>query len=463
MSQIIKESGYLAEPRTKMLCERWKNRIAIVESTLNAGETLSLDRKAALAKILENTQALINSRLCEGVQSSDIGQYKRYALDIVTTVVPNLIAYDIVSVQPIENRVGMINYIKYVYNTNKGKTEAGSVFADGRNMYASDKNYTARLVEDEVGGTAPASARTAVTATLAWAPVIPGTVTIAHGDIVITDNGNGGLTAAAGISTGTIDYATGDVAYTLTTGDTDVPTFTYQYNNEFIPAKEIPEIGIKIESLPITATTRRLKAFYAFEAAFELQKEYGSDMQELLNTQAAAEIAHEIDMEICDDLYAYANAGTELVWSKAQPVGVSLADHYDSFVVKVEEGSAAIHQATRRVRANFIIAGTSAGVVISTCRTFKPSGETNVTGPYFAGTLGNYRVYINPEFSPNAFVLGYKGDNLLNAGYVYAPYMPVMTTDLVQLEDMAGRKGWATMYGKLMLNDKFYIKGRITA
>lgn len=168
-------------------------------------------------------------------------------------------------------------------------------------------------------------------------------------------------------------------------------------------------------------------------------------------------------MEICNDLYKFANAGVELVWSKTQPTGVTLIDHYDSFVVKLEEGSAAIYQATRRVRANFVVLGSAAAVVASSCRQFVPSGVTDVTGPYFLGTLNNFKLYVNPEYDPNAFVLGYKGNNLLNAGYVYAPYMPILTTDLVQLEDMAGRKGWATMYGKLMLNNKFYIKGKITA
>ena len=40
--------------------------------------------------------------------------------------------------------------------------------------------------------------------------------------------------------------------------------------------------------------------------------------------------------------------------------------------------------------------------------------------------------------------------------------MPIMTSGMVQLEDMAGRKGWATMYGKRLVNDKMYIKGTIT-
>lgn len=104
----INENGYLAQPKTKMLCEKWAKRIALVESTTLEGKKMDLARRACLAKCLENTQQFIKGQLGEAVQSTDIGQYKRFALDIVTTVVPNLIAYDLVSVQPIDNRVGKL-------------------------------------------------------------------------------------------------------------------------------------------------------------------------------------------------------------------------------------------------------------------------------------------------------------------------------------------------------------------
>ncbi len=456
----LTENGYLLEAKTKVLTEKWSKRISLVEST-QGNKPMGLDRKAALAKVLENTQQFLKSTVVEGVQSSDIGQYKRFALDLVTTMIPNLIAYDLVSVQPIENRVGMINYIKYVYGTAKGATAAGQEYASALNFGTKDPNYTTKNVLDEAQISIDA---VAVEFNLAWKPVLPGTVTIKHGDIVITDNGQNVLTAVAGLAAnGTIDYATGAVAYTLSVADDTPAVATYQYNNEYIPAANIPDITLKIVSLPIVAETRRLKAYYAFEAAFELQKEYGHDMQELLNAQAAADIAHEIDIEICNDLYRLANAGNELTWSKAQPMGVSLIDHYDSLLATFNEGSNAIHQATKRVHANFVVVGTAVAAVLESTRNFVSANATNVNGPYYAGTIGRFKAYVNPEFGQNEFVMGYKGDNLLHSGYVYAPYMPILTTDLVQLEDMAGRKGWATMYGKRMLNDKMFIKGRITA
>lgn len=49
------------------------------------GEALSYEKRAVLANTLENTADSI--RMMEAVNPSAIGQYKRYALDIVTSVI----------------------------------------------------------------------------------------------------------------------------------------------------------------------------------------------------------------------------------------------------------------------------------------------------------------------------------------------------------------------------------------
>ena len=83
----------------------------------------------------------------------------------------------------------------------------------------------------------------------------------------------------------------------------------YAYNNMSIGdgaigtnALQVPEVDIRIDTLPVVCQSRKLKALYAFDAAFTLQKEYGADINALLNSQIASEIAHEIDGEIMNDL-----------------------------------------------------------------------------------------------------------------------------------------------------------------
>lgn len=126
-------------------------------------------------------------------------------------------------------------------------------------------------------------------------------------------------------------------------------------------------------------------------------------------------------MEIAGDIFKMANAGPAISWSKTQPVGVNNIDHYDSFYTKLVEGANTIFGATRKVQPNYIICGLGVASVIQVMRNFTPSGQIAI-GPYFLGTLGNFKVYVSPDYEANSFVLGYKGTSFMDAGMFYCPY-----------------------------------------
>ena len=75
--------------------------------------------------------------------------------------------------------------------------------------------------------------------------------------------------------------------------------------------------------------------------------------------------------------------------------------------------------------------------------------------------MGNLKVYVNPDYPSNEFVEGYKGNNMFDAGAFYCPYMPVSSTDLIMDANFRGQRGWATMYGKKLLNSQMYVRGKI--
>lgn len=440
--------------RTAMLIKKWDKRIKATESVIGPMNT---ERKSALAMTLENTHQRL--RLAEATQPGHIGQYKRYALDIVNAVVPNLIAYDICSVQPVDNRVGMINYISYEYGRSKGQAQKDQMFASSINMGQSDPFYSASNVDLEMVGTA---GDIEINTNLQWTPVQPGTVsfTCNGGNVVGVDDGNGRITGD-GITAGTIDYTTGEIKITLASEAEDEPNVSYSYNNEDVPINNVPEVNLRITSLPVVCKSRKMKAVYAFDAAYELEKEYGQDIDSLLATEVAGEIAHEIDMELANDIFKMANAGTPITWSKTQPVGVNNIDHYDSFYTKLVEGANVIFGATRKVQPNFMVCGLEVASVVQVMRNFTPSGVQAI-GPHYLGTLGSFKVFVSPDYQANQFVLGYKGGSFMDAGMFYCPYMPIVSTDLLMTDDFAGRKGWATMYAKKMVNNKMYLRGYIT-
>lgn len=426
-------------PAAKRALKLHESRIAAAETIRKKrGLDTNFEKKLATAVCLENTRRQIRAMEAlsgSATQPSSVGQYKRFALDMVATLVPNLIASDLVSVQAIDNRVGMINILEYQYGSNKSGAKDGQTFSSPLAYQGMNVDYTSAANSEVL---------TAGQTELSWNKAIkPSTFHVYRAGTEVT-----GITVdATGKITG--DIQEGDIA-------------TYLYDNETVPVAA-PTLKLDIRSLPVETKSRKLAAIWSFDAQYELMKEYGADMQQMLATQATAEIQQEIDNEITFDLYSSANAGPEIRWSRMQPTGVSQADHYDSFYAKIVEGSNQIFAATRRAHANWMVCGLNVASVLQVMRNFDGAEDLTAVGPHFIGTLGNgIRVYVNPNYDPDTFVLGYKGPNMIDAGYVYAPYMPIMTTGMLTLaDDFAAREGWATSYGTKIINPRLYVKGRI--
>lgn len=424
-------------PAAKRALKLHEARIAAAENVRKKrGLDTNFEKKLATAVCLENTRRQIRAMEAlsgSATQPSSVGQYKRFAMDMVATLVPNMIASDLVSVQAIDNRVGMINILEYQYGSNKGAAKDGQVFASPLAYQGMTPDYTSAATSETL-----ASGQTE----LSWKPVHPETLHVYRAGVEVE-----------GITVDVEGKLTGDVQE----GD----IVTYLYDNETVPVAA-PTMKLDIRSIPVETKSRKLAAIWSFDAQYELMKEYGSDMQTMLATQATAEIQQELDNEITFDLYKAANAGPEITWSRMQPTGVSQADHYDSFYAKIVEGSNQIFAATRRARANWMVCGLNVASVLQVMRNFDASEDTTAIGPHFIGTLGQIRCYVNPNYDPNTFVLGYKGPNMIDAGYVYAPYMPILTTGMITLaDDFAAREGWATTYGTKLINNRLYVRGRI--
>lgn len=426
-------------PAAKRALKLHESRIAAAETIRKKrGLDTNFEKKLATAVCLENTRRQIRAMEAlsgSATQPSSVGQYKRFALDMVATLVPNLIASDLVSVQAIDNRVGMINILEYQYGSNKSGAKDGQVFSSPLAYQGMNPEYTSAANTETLS---------ANQTELQWNKAIrPETFHVYRNGAEV-----GSITVdKEGKITGEVQE--GDIA-------------TYLYDNETVPVSA-PTLKLDIRSLPVETKSRKLAAVWSFDAQYELMKEYGADMQTMLATQATAEIQQEIDNEITFDLYASANAGPEIVWSRMQPTGVSQADHYDSFYAKIVEGSNQIFSATRRARANWMVCGLNVASVLQVMRNFDASEDLTAVGPHFIGTLGgSIRVYVNPNYDANVFVLGYKGPNMIDAGYVYAPYMPIMTTGMLTLaDDFSSREGWATSYGTKLINPRLFVKGRI--
>lgn len=449
-----------------VLMENWGRQIKKFEAA--APQNIGYARRECLAKSLNNTQLRLEAL---STQTSDMGKYKIFALDMVGAVVQNLIAPDIVSVQTMDSPVGMVRYIEYDYGTTKGEVDEGTAFADSRNFYQSSSTYS---TSDVVNEALTLVAGTSQSFTLDFAPINPSTVQlnlkIGSTAVTLVDNGSGALTSATSGYSGTINYSTGAVTLTLGAAAvvaTDSAASNYSYAITYVDntasSSRIPAVTMNIKTIPMIAKPRRMKAIWSFDSMFIMDNEYNKNLEEIMNATVAGEIMHEIDDEVMTDLYKGAAAGVEQTWSATVPVGISRADHYNSFRITLDECSAAIFQATRKWGANFVVGGVGLKTVCPSIIGFKAADKAGLAGPHLLGTLPDgMKVYINPTFAKDTFVAGFAGgDDIYQTGYILGMYMPVCSTEMVQLEDMAGRKGWAAAYGKAMVNNKMYIRGKI--
>jgi hypothetical protein len=243
----------------------------------------------------------------------------------------------------------------------------------------------------------------------------------------------------------------------------------------------IPEINVRMQSQPITAKTKKLKAVWTPEFAQDLSAYQNIDAEAELTNIMSEYISMEIDLEILDMLIEDAAAGTEY-WSAINNTvynGSTLATQatanafyntqgqwFQTLGTKVQKLSNRIHQLTLRGGANFIVTSPTVATVLESIPGFASTNNGEADQMEYAfgvqkmGSLnGRYKVYKNPYMTENLMLMGYKGSQFLETGAVFAPYIPLIMTPLVYDPDtFTPRKGLLTRYAKKMLRPEFYAK-----
>jgi hypothetical protein len=302
---------------------------------------------------------------------------------------------------------------------------------------------------------------------------------------------NGGATSTiTGAQASTLKLAMA-IADAVQAGDSTgsvliVPSFESDFGAT--PSPAIPEIDIKIESIALTATTRKLRAKWSPELAQDLNAYQSLDAEVELTSILSEQIALEIDREILNDLVLQAN-GANYYWSRApgkfvnkttgasQTLASSLAigpaftgtvrEWYETLVETIIDVANTIHRKTLRGSANFLVTGPDVCTILESSVLYKPKfsidGEGQVGSPFTIGaeaigTVSNrFTVYKDPYFPRNKVLVGYKGGSYLETGYVYSPYVPLIVTPTIfGTEDFTPRRGVMSRYAKKMIRSDFF-------
>lgn len=381
-------------------------------------------RRSITAVILENQEKALKEERAQSqfqainetaanATGANIANWDPILISLVRRSMPNLIAYDVAGVQPMNGPTGLIFAMKSHYTTQSG-TEA---FYDEANAGFSGT------------GTANGSDSSSL-------PAVTG------GSGADADGVHDSWAVGAGMTTA--------AAEALSTGSSGAGTFA--------------EMAFSIEKATVTAKSRALKASYTMEMAQDLKAVHGLDAESELANILSTEILAELNREVIRTINVKAILGAQQA-----PVAVkgtfNLAvdadgrwsvEKFKGLLVQIEKEANAIAKLTRRGKGNFIICSSDVATALAAAGVldYTPALSTNLevddTGNTFAGVLnGRTKVYIDPYASVDYVNVGYRGGNPYDAGMFYCPYVPLTMVRSIGQDDFQPRIGFKSRYGMI--------------
>ena len=450
-------------------------------------------------------------------------QWAGIALPLVRKVFGQIAAKEFVSVQPMNLPSGLVFYLDFQYGNGKAPfaqngslygtngtdfpfatpAAEGGLYGAGRYSY-SINTHTASIA---YGGAAATMADTnydsSLSASVAAGEIfkITGSLTGLSADSnaarsfdLAGKNNLSALTSMSGneitfiVSSSTNPSGSIDTSYSKATEDNRRGDF--EAGNSIATDADwddstadisIPEVNIQMRSEALVAKTRKLKAVWTPEFAQDLNAYQSLDAEAEVTNVMSEYISLEIDLEILDMIMKDAAAGTEY-WSAVNNrtiVGTETADSqfgaagfyntqgqwFQTLGTKINKLSNKIHQLTLRGGANFMVVSPTVATILESIPGFAAdNAEADkmkyAFGVQKAGQLSSrYQVYKNPYMTENTILMGFRGSQFLEAGAVFAPYIPLIMTPLVYDPDtFTPRKGLLTRYAKKMLRPEFYGK-----
>ena len=377
-------------------------------------------KKSVTAVCLENTEKALKedasfgpSSLLEAAPSnatgSSIDNYDPVLISLVRRAMPNLVAYDLVGVQPMTGPTGLIFAMRSRYTNQSGDeafyNEANTEFST---VVAGSGNNTLGNAQE---GTQPSGNSTSY-------------------------NFAEGMSIAQAEALG----SSGNTAFA--------------------------EMAFSIEKIAVTAKSRALKAEYSMELAQDLKAIHGLDAETELANILSTEILAEINREIVRTVNLVAVTGAQQNVSSAGTFDLDvdsngrwMVEKFKGLMFQIEREANEIARGTRRGKGNIMLCSSDvasalqmAGVLDYTPALNSNNLQVDDTGNTFAGVLnGRIRVFIDPYFAPSSGIhymtVGYKGSSAFDAGLFYCPYVPLQMVRAVGEDTFQPKIGFKTRYG----------------
>lgn len=478
------------------------------------------------AQLLENqARSIVQERLNEDLTAAttttgQLGTFQKFAFPLVRRVYPQLIANNIVGVQPMQGPVSQVFYLG-----NSRARNGGATAGDVQTVY-SKYNLTYRgLTSQSIGSTSGAGeAGTFNTGAGVGTGVgLDGDEAVSGFDVSNVLGGEGLQVCGVGAGSGTFG---GQIA----AWPNSSAVMGYQISaGEQLTGTGIPEMTFHVEQEAVVANTRKMRALWTLEASQDLKAYHNLDLERELTDLLSKELQLEIDRELVEDLrmiaygfhgqnlgginqnlmdnnyvnlgpfpgitdsdnqgtftpaqftYDFVGGGTDLgsVTSGSNvfvvdfgQTNLSLAPRhvgevYANLLAIINLASQDIYRTTMRGPGSWLVTSPLMASLLESAAKLEggiapADGPTNMGGnaiQYKGKFMGRYDLYVDPMYPQDEIMVGYKGANAMDAGYIYAPYIPLQQLPTItDPETFQPRKGILTRYGKVQIEpmNRFY-------
>lgn len=423
---------------TEAFAERYKEYIDQLENSPLAaarGGSITEFDIHALGKQLNQWETY--HRICEETGSLNaLGTLPTVAMSLITATQGVSIMPVIASVQPIEERQGLVWFNQVRASDTRGNATAGEQLEDPRVIGKTLSGYANSAVENEVGDTGDALATT-FTFTLSNFPVLSQSLKI-HMETGAVEGQDVGPASAAtsgvgrifgsGVS-GTVTYATGVVALTFAVAPSSGNDIRADYQQNLEQATDLPAIEFQFDSLLVKAKPYVLKSTFGSLQEFEARKRFGKNTSEMIAQDLVAEINKEIGGDMIKQLVA--NAVGTTTFDRTPPANVSAFENRQEIRQALAQADATIAGNAGRGGLSILVAGRTMAATLSQMQGFQKIGDASAIGPHVYGSLDGITIVRVNEAAVLAAENGvalWKSPSPWEAAVVYAPYMPLMSS-----------------------------------
>lgn len=440
-------NGDITNSRTRI-----SERLNEVATARNYG----VQQKINLEKIYRNSDRAI---IAEAVTNpANIPVMKNVSIDLITATIPNLVAPELYAVQPIDSPDALVGYWSFEYGDDKGDVKRGQSFNSTMGLGKVAPWYASGVDKDKVIETAASEE-----VHLGFQSIIPGSVTIVGLD------GNTYKDVNKGDGTGTITIGDNELTVYYKSGVLKTPnvyfkgTVTYKYDNINEPTK-IPTIFAGRKNIRMMAKQYALSTPISITAAEIARRSLSTDLRAELMNQGFGELSFEIDTLLLNDLIDAANVYPTLTWSAAAPLGVSRKERFADFELMLYQGASVMQNATGRYAPTHILTDSFGLWVLKGIPGFKEKAAANKTGSYVAGEVAGMKVIVatRSHLQPGQIILIHRGAEKLDAPGVYAPYIPITSTEWVPSQELGDKKTYYTWFANQITNPSLMLNLQIT-